>query len=114
MVYLALAHGADAHLSDEEVAVMTNRLKAWAPELDEPGIRVVVMEALAVYMTANRDREVGRSMYSIRKDITQLERFAALQDLVHIAEADGIVLPTERSLIEALQRIWNLGPKAQA
>lgn len=114
MVYLALAHGTDAHLSDEELAVMTQRLNAWAPELHEGEIRVIVMEALAVYLEGDRDAQVGRAMLAIRRDVDLIQRFVALGDLVGIAEADGVVLASERGLIQALQRIWGLGSKAQA
>ena len=114
MVYLALAHGTDNYLSDEELDVMTQKLRAWDQKLDEADARVIVMEALVVYLEADRDDEVSRSMLAIRADMPLLQRFAALEDLTQIAEADGIVLENERGLIKALQRIWNLDIDAQA
>jgi len=114
IVYLALAHGTDAHLGDDELAVMTTRLGDWVPELDEMDVRLVVMEALSVYLECIGEMEVRRSMIAVRHDINMINRFHALDDLVVIAEADGIMLPSEQGMIESLQRIWNIQPSAEA
>ena len=108
MVYLALAHGTDADLDDAELAVMTKKLKDWAPELDLTSIHETIMEALALYLHGDRDDQVKQAILNIRNEGTFLERLVALDDLVQIAEADGVVLESEEGLIKMLTKIWKV------
>lgn len=108
VVYLALAHGTDAHLSQEELDRMMERLGAWDESLDDDQVRDIVLEAIVAYTERDRDAEVTRAMLGIRADVSAVERLFALDDLIEIAEADGEVIESEKELISALRRIWAL------
>ena len=112
VVYLALAHGTDAHLSQEELDRMMERLGAWDESLDDDQVRDIVLEAIVAYTERDRDAEVTRAMLGIRSDVSAVERLFALDDLIEIAEADGEVLESEKELISALRRIWALAPSS--
>ncbi|MEM6337188.1 MAG: hypothetical protein AAF752_11520, partial [Bacteroidota bacterium] len=57
LLYLAIAHGTDQSLTDDELEVMVRRLRDWAPELSEDDVKMVILEASAVYLHGDRDAE---------------------------------------------------------
>ncbi len=108
LVFLALAYGADEELSDEELATITDVLQGWREQFPADEVQEVVMEALAVYLEDEDDREVLRSIDALKAQLTPDERRRALEDLVRIAEADGVLLSTEQNLINRLADAWEI------
>ncbi len=108
MVYLALAHGTDAELHDDELAAMTEALSRWAPSRSEAEIQELIMETGALYLHGDRETEIKSAMLNIRREASVVDRIQAIQDLIDIANADGVVLETEEGLIHALRSIWAL------
>lgn len=107
LVYLALAFGTDRDLSEEEADVIVERLGAWSQASKET-VRETVMEALAIYMEAGAEAEVSRSVRTLAERLSEEERANALADLVHIAEADGVLLSSEQGLITTLAEAWGV------
>ncbi len=113
LVYVALAYGTDADLADEELGVITERLSAWRSNFAIEDVQEVVMESLAIFLEHEAEKEVPRSIRSLMTSLSPEERERALEDIVRIAEADGIVLSAERSLINLLARSWDLKELSQ-
>jgi len=108
LVYLALAHGTDTELSDSELAVMIDELRRWRPSINEMEAKEMILECLAIYLSDDRDKELKRAIISIRNDTDSNKKVAVLNDMVHLAEADGIVLFTEKQLVKSLSKIWDV------
>lgn len=108
LVYVALAYGSDSELTDDELGAITDRLSNWRSDFTLDEVQVVVLEALAIFIEEDAEAEVRRSIRSLVQTLSHDEREQALRDIVHIAEADGIVLTAERSLIDLLARSWGL------
>lgn len=111
LLYLAIAHGTDQSLTDDELEVMVRRLRDWAPELSEDDVKMVILEASAVYLHGDRDAEIEQAMLSIRAEADVIDRLLALDGLIEVADADGVRLASEDGLIEALRDIWQLNPQ---
>ena len=110
LIYVALAHGTDRQLVDQELDEISARLSEWRKDLSHEDVQEVVMEALVIYLEGNRQEEITRSMLRIKKDVPVLERVAMLDDLKRIAEADGEVVANEEGLIRSLVKIWDVEP----
>jgi uncharacterized tellurite resistance protein B-like protein len=108
LIYVALAYGTDSELSDTELATITDALSGWRDEFSVDEVQEVVMEAVTIYLEETSRDEVRESIRSLRHSLTEEERHQALEDIVRIAEADGIMLVSERSLIRALSQEWGL------
>lgn len=108
LVYVALAYGTDNQLNEGEVAAITEKLQTWRENFALEDVQEVVMEAFAVFMEGEAEREVPLSMRSLRESLSDDERKQALEDIVRIAEADGVLLNAERSFISTLAQIWGV------
>lgn len=108
LVFIALAYGADHDLSDDELDFICDALREWHPNTEDADLREVIMEAMSVYLEADAEAEVGRAMHDLREALSTEELRHALEQVVGIAEADGIMLNTERSLIATLGAVWSL------
>lgn len=108
LVYVALAYGADNALSDAEVDTIIATLQDWEEGLSRSDVQEIVLEAMTVYLQENSSVEVTRTMRTLRNLLSEDERKRALADVVRIAEADGVLLSSETSMITALAEIWDL------
>ncbi|MBT8400887.1 MAG: TerB family tellurite resistance protein [Rhodothermia bacterium] len=114
LVYVALAYGTDSNLSDDELETTVQALCAWRPDLDEETMREVALEALAVFLDANSSDEVVAAIDRLRKSLSEEEREKALNDIVSIARADGIVIGRERTFISHVAGAWGVKRQAAA
>lgn len=114
LVYVALAYGTDNALSDEEVDTIMGTLQKWEADLTQENVQEIVLEAIAIYMQENASIEVTRTIRTLSKSLSEAERKQALEDVVRIAEADGVLLTSESSLITSLAEIWGVKADAQA
>ena len=108
LIYLALAHGTDTELSDSELDVMIQEMRRWRPSLSEAEAKEMIMECLSIYLSDDRDKELKRAIITIRRDADSNKKIAVLNDMVDLAEADGIVLFTEKQLVKSLSKIWEV------
>ena len=108
LIFIALAYGADEDLSAEELATITDILQDWQQNLLADEAQDIVMEAVAVYLDDDHDREVVRSIEVLSEQLSDEERQRALQDVVRIAEADGVLIDAEKYLITRLAAAWNI------
>ena len=108
-LHLTMAHGADGYLSDVELEAITARLCTRYGAEDRATVQGVVMEALAQYL--ERERTQGRSedaALELCKHLLLEAREGVLEDLLRVAQADGVVLERERRLLAALAECWDL------
>ena len=107
LVYVALAYGTDNSLTDEEAETIIGTLQKWEADLTRENIQEIVLEAMAIYLQENASIEVTRTIRTLSQALSEDEQKQALADVVHIAEADGVLLTSESSLITSLAE--NLG-----
>ncbi|MFQ5569033.1 MAG: TerB family tellurite resistance protein [Rhodothermales bacterium] len=108
LIYIALAYGTDQDLSEDELAMITEVLQEWRDNFPADEVQDVVMEAVAIYMKAGSEREVMRSINALKEQLSLEDRQRALDDVVRIAKADGLVLSTELDLIHQLAEAWEI------
>lgn len=108
LIFLALAYGTDEDLTDDELATITDVLQDWRDDFPADEAQDVVMEAIAVLLEDDADDEVIRAIDQLRQQLALEERRRALEDVMRIAEADGVLLSTEQSLIHRLAEAWEL------
>lgn len=108
LVFVALAYGTDQTLKDEELATIRTALASWASVLDLPDPEETVVEAVALLTEPTAREEVKRAIHALRDQLNADQRRQAIADVVRIAEADGILLTSERGLIDTLARVWDV------
>ncbi len=111
-IYLVLAHGTDNDLTETEVQVMLNKLQEWQPEDTSAEMRSVLTSAMNVYALGADEERLERAIQSVRAVLPREKRMAAMNDLVKIANADGLFLDNEEDLINHLLAEWDVDPFA--
>ena len=114
LLYVVIAHGGDNKLDESEIAVMIERLSAWAPDLDEQGVRKILRLALSYYASEPGSDALRQSISSIGESLPVPQRLAVLDDLIHIAGADGVVNDNEKEMISSLARTLDVGVDVSA
>ncbi len=114
LIFIALAYGTDCDLSRDEQKVIVSALEEWQDRFPAEAAEEIVVEALVIYdKVDNVTPEVIRSMQNLKERLSEDEREQALQQVVRIAEADGVLLNSERSLITSLASVWELKETGQ-
>lgn len=108
LVYIALVFGGGTNITDTILSTVIRSLHKWDDSLSEEGIKEVVLEALTIYIEDDAHVEFTRTVRSLNKQLNQDERKKALEDVLEIAEADGVLQSSERSLITLLAENWDL------
>jgi uncharacterized tellurite resistance protein B-like protein len=108
LIYIALAYGTDHDLSDDELDTITSSLREWATVPEGTPVSEVVMEAAAAFLEGDARAELRRSIGHLRDNLGPAERRQALEDVIRIAEADGVLLEREQGLIGTLAEAWSL------
>lgn len=111
-IYLVLAHGTDNDLTGTEVQVMLNKLREWQPDDTPADMRAVLAAAMEVYSHGEDQERLDQAISSVRDGLPREKRMAAMNDLVKIANADGVFLDTEEDLINHLLTEWDVDPFA--
>lgn len=114
LVYLALAYGPDHQIAERELTLITEALEG--KERDGDDVQEVVMEALAVMLEEGLDSDevVTQALDRLRASLSVEQRQRAVEELVRIAEADGLLLRTERTTIAAIAHRWEVKSHALA
>lgn len=107
VIYIALAYGTDHELSDDELEVLAEALREWTPQ-EANSIREVIMEAATAFLEKEAQNEVLGAVQRLGSELTLQERRETLQNLIRIAEADGVLLEREQGLIHTLADAWSL------
>lgn len=113
LVFLALAYGTDRKLDDTELEAITHVLGEWDTKLTMQASQEIVMEAMAVLLEDGADKEVSRAIKALQAQLGPEARQRALEDLIRIAEADGVILDSERSMINELAKAWAIKSSPQ-
>lgn len=108
LLYITLAYGTDHRLSDTELHAITSALCAWNTELEPEQVQEVVLEAAAVFLEEYADTEVIRSIQTLSQVLTPEQLRRALEQVMQIAEADGVLLTSERSIVSILAELWDI------
>ncbi len=108
LLALALAHGTDDHLSAFELESLADRLYLHHMGWSREEVQSVVQDALHTY-TASPDRwERARQAGLLLAHALDADaREQALNDLLLIARADGVVLESERQFVAKIAAFWN-------
>jgi uncharacterized tellurite resistance protein B-like protein len=114
LVFVAIAYGTDYSLSDEEMSSIVAALKRWNPEGRDDELNEVVFEAAAIFTEKEASSEISAAITRLKDELSKAERKQALEDVVRIAESDGIVLGTERSFVAVLAAAWDVRARATA
>lgn len=111
-IYLHLAHATDNELSPQEMQVMLNKLREWQPGYSEEEAQQVMNAAMDCYARGSDEARLERAIGSVRDDLPRAQRMAALNDLIKIANADGVFLDLEEDMINNLLAAWDVDPYA--
>lgn len=112
LIYLVLAHGTDNELSERERIVMIRKLREWEPKREVLEIQSILNGALEQYARGVSEEQFSESVHAVREGMPASKRMAALNDLVKIANADGVFLDREEDLINQLLAAWEVEPYA--
>ena len=107
-LYLVLAHGTDLDLSEDERLLMLRKLQEWRPSLAEPQVRAVLERAMERYAHGASPYRLAASVEAVRDGFPEAQRQAAFDDLVALANADGVFLDSEEDLLNDLRTAWHL------
>lgn len=108
LIFIALAYGTDQELHEDELATITDILQDWRENFPADEVQDVVMEAVAIFTGDETDHEVQRSIESLKDNLSFEDRQRALEDLVRVAKADGVILSNEVDLIYRLAESWEI------
>lgn len=108
LLYIALAYGTDHQLSDKELSLITSTLDEWDTLSLGTDVKNVVMEAAAIFLETDAREEVQRSIDHLGEELSTDQRRRALNDVIRIAEADGVLLEREQGLIRTVADAWSL------
>ncbi len=108
LMYIVLAHSSDNKISEGEISVMVTRLMDWQLDQDEEAIRRVLREALAFYSDGPDQEALQESVQTIREMMSAVQRLVLLDDLVFIAQVDGVLNDIEKEMIDNLSQSWGV------
>ncbi|MDE2996806.1 MAG: TerB family tellurite resistance protein [Bacteroidota bacterium] len=108
LVFLALAYSSDADLSDSEVDTISEALRRWKPKATDREIHEVVMESAAIFFESDAEREVVLSVRTLGEALNIDQRRQVLEDVMRVAEADGVLLNAEQNLLSVLAGAWDI------
>lgn len=107
-IYFVLAHAPDSEFSEKERQLVLQKLQEWEPSLDAAAVRAVMEQAMERYAHGPDPAMLAVSVEAVKSALPAAQRKAALQDLVQIANIDGIFLDSEEDLLNDLAAAWGL------
>ena len=108
LVFLALCYGSKQQLKDSEIDAIASSLARWKPAATRTEINEIVLESVAVFLESDPEREVVQSVHALRDALSLEKRREALEDIMRIAEADGVLLNSEQNLLSIVADIWDI------
>lgn len=113
LLYLFLAHGADAEIDPAERDTIVRRLGAWQEESDDDHILHTLDEVMLTYVGPHSQDLLNAAMVSLKDAMEPGLRVAILNDLADVASADGVLRPGEISFIQQLAYYWEVDQAAR-
>lgn len=113
LIYLALAHQADAELSQAELDAITKKLGEWLPAALPSDVVIVVSEALHIYARGADPQLLRNAVERVKRNVPMHQRAAIVADLEYVARADQIVLVEEKAIIAELAAAWGVEHAAE-
>jgi tellurite resistance protein len=107
-LYILVAHSANNNLSNDEIALILERLQEWQPQRSEEAIRDVFRRALQVYANQPEGALIQESVEALKDALPLVQRLTALDDLYAVAQTDGTLSENERQLILDLAQAWDV------
>ncbi len=107
-IYFVLAHAPDSEFSEEERQLILKKLQQWEPSLDDGAVRAVMEQAMDRYARGLDPEMLTASIEAVKNALPVAQRKTALNDLVQIANVDGVFLDSEEDLLNDLVAAWGL------
>lgn len=108
LVFLSLAYSTDADLSNEEVDAISDALKKWRPALSDHQVHEIVLESASVFFESDVEKDFVQSVRALGEALKVDQKREVLEDIVRIAEADGVLLNSEQNLLSILASAWDI------
>lgn len=112
VVALAIAHGMDARLNPRESRVVVERLSASAVALTGHEVGIAALSQQVESAVARYGRltvpEFEALVASVGEALGLEQRTQAFSLLVGVAEADGVVVRMERTLLRHIAEAWGV------
>jgi len=106
VLYLALTHGTDDHLSGAEQEAIREQLHAWAPGMDPTRIDHVLREAELSYANGLSEGRLEALLGRLREGLDADARRRVVTDLRTLAAADQEVISAEVGFIDRVEAAW--------
>ncbi len=116
LIFWYLLYSQNRTNSDREQQILVETLQGWngAPEEDD-ALKEIVLEALAVYSDQEeRGNAITEALRHLYEKLTLDERHRAIESALRIAEADGLLVLTERRVLQRIADAWEVDRYAQA
>ncbi len=108
LVFLTLAYSTDADLANEEVDAISASIRKWRPNLTDHDVHEIVLEAASVFFESDAEKEFVHSVRALGEALKIEQRREVLEDVMRIAEADGVLLNSEQNLLSILATAWDI------
>ena len=108
LVAVAVAYGTDYELDPNELALITDILPKWRDRMQPDEAQEVVMEVVDAFIADDAGARLERSVALLASGLSLDQRLRAMDDLVRIAEVDGVLLSSESELICQLAARWGV------
>ena len=108
LLYLGLAYGTDADLVHAEEQEIVARLYRWQPDRDPALLHHLLRDAKLTYLNDPSKDRIEKAIADLGTSLGADVRRSILDDLAHIARADGTVVEGEKDFIVRLRELWSL------
>ena len=108
LVFLTLAYSTDSNLTDGEVDAISAAIRKWKPDLSDQEIHEIVLESASVFFESDAEKEFVQSVRSLGEALKIEQRRDVLEDVMRVAEADGVLLNSEQNLLSVLASAWDI------
>ena len=95
-------------LSATTVSVVSSRPATEADTVDDGAVRAVMEQAMDRYARGPDPEMLTASIEAVKNALPVAQRKTALNDLVQIANVDGVFLDSEEDLLNDLVAAWSL------
>lgn len=102
-IYIALAHGTDADLSEEEIDRIATSLRGWESDTAQT-VTSALKQALGDYIDDGSSERLDRAVAVVREAFPLNRRRDLMDDLMEIALADDRFLYRESSFIDRVRK----------
>ena len=111
LLSIVLAHSTDNELSTTEIEAIKVRMGAWQPDIEAGVLDDVIRDAIKYYASQPDREALSSSVVTVRDALPPIQRLAFLDDMVHIARADGLINDNEKEMINSLSGAFGVDVK---